>query len=201
MRDGYRRDGTIVDSTSIHAQTLAIMAGLNPASERVMLDRVLLPFVRGQEKPHVRPSAYWITYVFSVLADRGFGEDVVRCIREKWAPMVEHGTTFEGFEHTSGETSLSHAWSAHPIFHLARIIGGIRQAAPAWTRIVFEPEFIGDRGGATVPTPQGPVTSAWKRDGKVVRVSLSLPRDVVAEVRLPGLDPVNVTGKRRWVVE
>ena len=34
-----------------------------------MIDKVLLPFVRGRETPKVRPSAYWITYVFEVLAD------------------------------------------------------------------------------------------------------------------------------------
>jgi hypothetical protein len=203
VRDGIRRDGTFVDSTSIHAQTLAIMAGLNPASEKAMLDKVLLPFVRGQENPDVRPSAYWITYVFEVLADRGYGPEVVQCIRERWAPMVAHGTTFEGFErdHTPGQTSLSHAWSAHPIFHLARVIGGIWQTAPAWGAIAFVPQFIGESGGATVPTPHGAIASAWERRGNEVRVSLSLPRGVKAEVQLPGLAPATVTGTRRWVVQ
>jgi len=202
MRDGLRWDGTIVDSTSIHAQTLAIVAGLNPASERTMIDRVLLPFVRGRETPQVRPSAYWITYVFEVLADRGYGAEVVACIRDRWAPMVAHGTTFEGFEreHTHGQTSLSHAWSAHPIFHLARIIGGIWQTAPAWRSIAFVPRFIGAHGGATVPTPLGPITSAWERKGTRVHVRLSLPKGVRARVGLPGVKPAAVTGSRRWMV-
>jgi hypothetical protein len=117
--------------------------------------------------------------------------------------MVAHGTTFEGFErdHTPGQTSLSHAWSAHPIFHLARIIGGIWQTAPAWREIAFVPRFIGTRGGATVPTPQGAVTSAWERRGNRVHVSLSLPRGVKARVLLPGLKPEMVTGTHRWVVQ
>jgi hypothetical protein len=45
----------------------------------------------------VTPSAYWITYVFTVLIERGREQDVVDLIKKHWLPMVEHGTTWEAF--------------------------------------------------------------------------------------------------------
>jgi hypothetical protein len=81
-----------------------------------------------------------------------------------------------------------------------QIVGGVRQAAAQWRRVEFSPEFIGESGGTTVPTPQGPIISAWQRTGATVEVELALPRGVTAQVRLPGLAPVKATGRHRWTV-
>ena len=200
VRDGVDWKGRIVSSTSVHAQTLALMAGLNARHETAMLERVLLPFIREEFKPKVHPSAYWITYVFTVLAERGYGAEVLRYIRKRWSPMVAHGTTFENFEPAKGIESHSHAWSAHPLYHFMQIVGGIHQAAPAWKEITFRPTFAGERGGATVPSPQGPITSDWERQNGRIAVRLSLPRGVRAHVELPGVAPRVVTGERRFLV-
>jgi hypothetical protein len=113
--------------------------------------------------------------------------------------MIAQGSTFELFEdHPAFPISHSHAWSAHPLFHLMATIGGVRQNSPAWKRVIFAPEFIGETGGATFPTPQGPITSKWRRDATEIRVELSLPRGVSASVKLPGLELSRVTGRRKW---
>jgi hypothetical protein len=115
--------------------------------------------------------------------------------------MIAYGSTFELFrDHPEFPISHSHAWSAHPLFHLMQIIGGVRQAAPAWKRVEFSPVFAGKTGGCTVPTPAGPITSAWRRDGAEAEVELTLPRGVTATVRLPGLPAQQAKGKRRWRV-
>ena len=198
VADGLKWDGTPVDEASVCTQTLAIMTGLAPEREGDMLAKSLLPFIREQVKPKISPSAYWITYVFSVLAERGWGTEVVDYIRKYWAPMADHGTTFEGFNPDRGEISHSHAWAAHPVFHLMQTIGGITQDAPGWARIRFDPLFIGDRGSATVPSPRGPITGGWERGKSGIRVRLSLPRGVAARVELPGLGPVMVRGRKTW---
>ena len=70
-----------------------------------------------------------------------------------------------------------------------------------WRGLVeFAPGFTGESGGATVPTPRGPITSSWRREGAGVEVELRLPRGVTAAVRLPGLPPLISTGRRRWKV-
>jgi hypothetical protein len=198
MRDGMRFDGGIVETTCVHSQVLAIMAGLYPAGEQAMLDKVLVPYLHGELKTDVHPSAYWITYLYSVLAERGHARDVVAHIRRRWEPMIAHGTTFENFEPIRGDTSHSHAWSAHPLFHLMQTIGGIRQIAPKWKKISFRPEFVGESGGAVVPSPLGPISSEWERQGGTVAVKLRLPEGVEAVVQLPGRKIEKVSGRKQW---
>ena len=201
MRDGYDAKGRLLASTSPHAQTLALMTGLAPQSAPVM-EQFLLDYLRDESPHPAKPSAYWITYVYSVLTERGHGAKVVAHLRPRWTPMIAQGSTFELFQdHPQFPISHSHAWSAHPLFHLMGIVGGVRQTAVAWRRIRFAPEFIGDSGGATVPTPAGPVTSRWHREGSRIKVALLLPRGVTANVRLPGHPALQVTGSREWTVK
>ena len=201
--DGRTPQGEIVPSTSIHSQTLAIIAGLEPASEKAMVGKILLPFIRGEAKPEVAPSAYWITYVFGVLAGRGYGAEVIAFIKERWTPMVAQGTTWEGYASDVGDgcASRSHAWSAHPLYHLMQTIGGINQTAPGWKEIRFAPVFHGEEGASVVPSPQGAIRSRWQRQGGGIDVELSLPPGVEARVELPGLEITRVTSDRTWRVE
>jgi len=200
MRDGFDAKGRLLTSTSPHAQTLALMTDLAPKSAATM-EQFLRDYLRD-ESPHVaRPSAYWVTYVYSVLTDRGHGAEVVNHLRPRWEPMIAQGSTFELFaDHPAFPISHSHAWSAHPLFHLMGIIGGVRQTAPAWKKILFAPEFIRESGGATVPTPQGPIVSRWQRGNGRIAVELTLPRGVTATVQLPGLAPATCTGRKQWTL-
>ena len=199
MRDGIDWQGRIVKSTSPHAQVLAITAGLAPKSEPVM-EQFLADYLQDQSGHQAHPSAYWITYVYSLLAERGHGSAVLAHIRPRWEPMIAYGSTYETFgaEHEGFMSSRSHAWSAHPLFHLMQIIGGVRQTAPAWKHVSFAPVFEGEHGGATIPTPQGLVSSAWRKVGDRFDVELNLPQGVTAEVRLPGLKAQRATGRKRW---
>lgn len=199
LRDGVKADGSIVTATSVHSQTLALQAGLKGLNEARALSRVLLPHVRGQMRFKAQPSAYWITYVFSVLQERGYATDVLRFIRKFWTPMAAHGTTWENYKPAPGDWSMSHAWSAHPLYHLMQTIGGISQAAAGWKNVVFRPHFLGSYGGAVVPSPQGPLASQWQRtrDGRL-EVALALPKGVRARVEWPDGSAEQVTGRRKW---
>jgi hypothetical protein len=196
--DGLTFAGKRIKTTSIHAQTLAILAGFQPEHAATRISRVLLPFVRRQSKPAISPSCYWITYVFEALAAAGHGAEVIDFIREKWAPMAEHGTTWEVFEPKAGDESFSHAWSAHPLYHLMEILGGIRQAAPGWKKIVFQPVFIGNGAETVVPAPQGKIRGFWERNGPCVQVCLELPEGISAEVKLPGEKPEILRRGKSW---
>ncbi|AHF89243.1 alpha-L-rhamnosidase [Opitutaceae bacterium TAV5] len=206
--DGFDTEGISVSTTSLHTQTLALVAGLEEVDgidEQAILEKILLPFIRGEQErlpasaARAIPSAYWITYVFSLLIGRGHGEEVVAFIKDRWLPMAEHGTTWELFSPRRGEESHSHAWSAHPLFHLMRTLGGITQTAPAWREIDWHPVFHGDHAEVAVPTPHGLIRSTWERglngDAGTIRASLLLPPGVAARVRLPGEELRIVTGE------
>ena len=200
LRDGIDTKGRIVKSTSPHAQTMALMTNLAPKSAAKM-ERFLVDYLKDESKHTSQPSAYWITYVYTILAERGQGRAVIDHIRPNWKPMVEQGSTSEMFtDHVEYPMSHSHAWSAHPLFHFMQIIGGVRQTAPAWKRVSFTPVFHGDHGGATIPTPQGEITSAWQRDGDHIAVSLDLPKGVTAAVDLPGVKIKRAIGRSEWIV-
>jgi hypothetical protein len=183
LADGYDGKGKIVRKYSIHSQTLALLTNLAPRQEKAMLEKRLLPYIRGEEAFEAMPSSYWVTYVLTELSKRGYQAEVIAFIKKHWTKMAEHGTTWETFDPGRGNESFSHAWSAHPLFHLMQILGGIRQTAAGWKTIAFDPTFIGDSLECAVPTPLGPIKSSWKRVGKRYKVTLRLPKGVTATRR------------------
>lgn len=198
LRDGIDRKGRIVSGASIHSQTLALAAGLKGLNVRTALDTILLPYVKGESCPKVAPSAYWITYLFGQLSEQGHGREVVAFIEKYWLPMTEHGTTWENFSPDRGEASRSHAWSAHPLYHLMQTVGGVVQTAPGWKQIDYRPVFIGDSCRTVVPSPNGPITAEWRRSDETINLQLSLPKGVKARVVLPGLRPIGAPRGGRW---
>lgn len=198
LRDGIDRKGKIVPHKSIHSQTLAILANLKGHSTAAALEKILLPYIREEVKSEVTPSSYWITYVFTVLINHGYGQEVTHFIKKHWLPMADHGTTWENFAPRLGEESFSHAWSAHPLYHLMQTVGGITQSGPAWSEITFRPIFHGDNSTVTIPTPRGPIRSEWKKVKGKFQVKLQLPPGVKARVLLPGAKPQTITKSARW---
>ena len=205
FRDGLTWEGKPVEVHSIHTQTLAILCGLLPEHHGSLVDQRLRPYLEGRKVPGAQPSSYWVTYVYDVMQCLGYGLEVARHIRRMWAPMIPWGGTWEIFDEKQiGGASTSHAWAAHPIYHLVRTVGGVSQADVAWRRIAFAPVFgleETDHAAVVVPTPQGLIRAAWKRGPRGIDVSLALPRGVEADVGLPGLVPYTATGRMEWLVE
>ena len=204
FRDGLDAGGRPVREHSIHSQTMAILCGLRRAEHPVMVARRLLPYLEDRKVPGALPSSYWVTYVYDVMRGLGYGLEVARHIRKHWAPMIPYGGTWEMFDGRIGNSTTSHAWAAHPIYHLVGTLGGVVQTGLAWRRIAFAPVFDMPETGrvaVAVPTPQGLVRAGWTRTKKGIDVRLSLPKNVVADVRLPGRKAATVTGAGRWRVE
>ena len=49
-----------------------------------------------------------------------------------------------------------------------------------------------------VPSPLGPISSEWERQGSTVAVKLRLPEGVEAVVQLPGRKIEKVSGRKQW---
>ncbi|MDR1282724.1 MAG: glycoside hydrolase family 78 protein [Opitutaceae bacterium] len=217
LRDGCDESGNLVARKSIHTQTLALLTCLLPDTDaeregRAALAGALRAFVRTLTPPApttpTGPSIYWLTYVFSALdefgGDGNDGEcerEIVAYIRHYWTQMAEHGTTWSQLKEYGGTQSHSHAWSAHPLFHYMRIIGGIRQTAAGWARIVFRPCFWDEHASVSVPTPHGIIHAHWARCGDTgYRVELQLPAGITAHVLLPGIDETHAGGSHQWEI-
>jgi hypothetical protein len=195
--DGVDRDGKPARRWSVHEQTLALMLGITPEAHQTMIEKRLLPYLRGEKVDGALPSAFWCTYVLEEMAKRGYTAEAVDFIRRKWSPMLTTGTTWEGFDwDEKAGWSCSHAWTAHPSFHFVNMLAGITQTKAAWAGVRFAPSFVAgiDRAEAVVPSPEGPIKASWKRAGSGATATISLPKHVTAEIELPG-EKKTVAGK------
>jgi alpha-L-rhamnosidase len=68
-------------------------------------------------------------------------------------------------------------------------LAGIRpdEGAPGFKRIVIAPQPAGDLAWAeaTLQTPYGPVKSRWDRKGSGLTLSVTVPANATAQIRLP----------------
>lgn len=199
--DGLTEDGKRVGRYSTHTQTLAILCGLQASRRKEMIEKSILPYARGDQISGAKPSSYWVTYVYEVLKRSGYGMEVVRHIREKWTPMIPYAGTWETFDMLFGLQSVTHAWAAHPLYHLAGTLGGVLQNDVGWKNILFRPVIMPEYGfvEVIVPTPQGTIKSGWKVKDEKAEVKLELPDGVRADVFLPGVRE-QMTGKKRWLI-
>lgn len=202
---GYNDKGKKLNPPSVHDQVLAVMTGLNSKSEEKMMNKKLVPFIKGKKVTGAVPSAFWSTYLFECLGQKGYGEEVIDYIKKMWTPMLTTGTTWEGYDWGEGaNTTCSHAWSAHPCYHMVNIIAGINQTAPAWKEISWSPVFIKgmSHASAIIPTPQGKIIAGWKiEDGKKV-LNITIPKGVKVSCELAGLPKtINKTGKHEFIIK
>ncbi len=177
--DGLTARGQRSRKKSLQAQTLAWICNLPGLNRKKALDDILLPWVREDRVTHAPPSSYWCAYPLDLLARQGFGLEVVQFIKRRWAPMADFGSCFENFgpRPAGGDMlSHSHAWSAHPLYLLMQTLGGIRQTAPAWREISFEPVMVGDFAQTVVPTPRGVIKSRWETNGHNHRPTIRLTK-------------------------
>jgi hypothetical protein len=186
FRDATYADGRKSTRYSIQTQALAILCGLQSDFHQVMIAKRLLPVIKGEDVDSARPSSYWITYVYEALTKFGLAADVIESIIENWTPMIPSEGCWESFgtngKFAFGGASQSHAWAAHPISHMAKIIGGIVQLAPGWRKIAYRPHpgLAGtSRASVTVPTPFGNITSQWQmRDDGTCEKQFDCPAEI-----------------------
>ena len=181
-RDGIDPSGRPRETHGTHAQALAMLAGFEATA--AMAGSIRGALASGADEDPREPSPFWITHVFDAAGPLGLEAEVLACVRRRWAPMVRQGSTFEVWR-PSPQESRSHAWSAHPLFHLPRLLGGLRQTAPGWRRVRVAPRWdLASRGRIVQPTPRGPIRLEWRSDGAKRHLRLDLPPNVVADVQV-----------------
>ncbi len=202
FRDGLTWEGKPVDVHSVHTQTLAILCGLRAGDWDSLVEKRILPYLRDEEIPGAKPSSYWVTYVYEVARSLGHGGEALAHLRRHWEPMIPFEGTWETFGGAIGTGgSCTHAWAAHPIYHLAGELGGVVQTDVAWRSVRFRPRLdfaaVG-KADVVFPTPQGDIRSSWQRDGARAKGVLSLPKGVIASVELPGQKPRTLAHRVEW---
>ena len=206
--DGLTWEGKQVQQCSPHVAAWSILLDLCPKSHKELEHELLAflehPMPRGGTADYnpVTPSPFFIYYIYEALKKQGRGAEVLDNIRRWWAwlPENDYSTCFENWPNIDlakdkGLTSYCHAWSAHPLVHMANITLGITQIAPAWSKVRFAPQWKNlSWAKGTVPTPHGEIEVSWEKKDGVSELNLSLPPNIEAELLLPGIPNSIVQG-------
>ncbi|MBE6405567.1 MAG: hypothetical protein E7040_06050 [Lentisphaerae bacterium] len=184
----------LTGSASVHDQVLAVLLGLRPGAKDSMIQKVILPCLKGTLTDGAQPSSFWATYLLDCAFDNGLQKDALAYIRTKWAPMLPAGTVWEKFPDKGSECSCSHAWSAHPISHLPELVSGLKQLEANWKKIRLKPEFLLEEAEFSLPLPQGLLTGKITGSAENYSVEFKIPEGVSAEIILPS-ETIHASGK------
>ncbi|MBE6364897.1 MAG: hypothetical protein E7053_03990 [Lentisphaerae bacterium] len=168
----------LLDDPSPHSAALAILLDIRPENHDLWLKNILLPLLAGNHDHPVQPDAYFMYYVFEALKKAGYGKEIIDCISRWWQEFIDAGCSTAP-EHFFSEkvryTSMCHAWSAHPLKFFSELLLGVRQNAPGWAEISFQPLCIpGAKFSGIVPLPQGnaAVEVDWSANPPVKKITL-----------------------------
>ncbi|MBE6355993.1 MAG: hypothetical protein E7058_02645 [Lentisphaerae bacterium] len=176
------RKGIKLQDPPPHAAAMAIILDLKPECHRQYLDEILLPMMKNAHDHPVQPGPYFMYYVFEAVKKYGHSAEIIDCIRRWWGEFADAGlsTVAEHFiERNFHYVSMCHAWSAHPMKFFSELMLGIRQIAPRWDEVAFEPYVEpGMVISGTVPTPHGIIEVNLDYSGSELKKSLILPPGV-----------------------
>lgn len=155
---------------SQQTNALAILSGAasNPGAvaERMLDDKTI-----------TQASYYFRFYVDEALQKSGLADRYVDQL-EPWREMLRLGLTTT-LEEPEPSRSDSHAWSAHPNYHLLSIVLGVRPGEPGFKSVIVAPA-LGDlkRASGQVPIPAGTVAVRFQRHGASGIIgAIDLPQD------------------------
>jgi alpha-L-rhamnosidase len=164
---------------SQQTNALAVLAGAVPSDQRrAVMERVV------SDGSLVQASYYFRFYVDEAMREAGLGDRYLERL-EPWREMIRNGLTATA-ETPDPSRSDSHAWSAHPNYHLLATVLGIRPGAPGFRSILVVPALGSLRSASgQVPHAGGPIRVQLQRVG---------PAGVDARIELP----VGFPGEFRW---
>ena len=157
---GRWRDAPGADAVSEHGQILPLLSGLCDGDRAGRTAQSLTA-----DPDLARTTIYFTHYLFEAYRQLGRGDLLARRLG-LWHDLANAGltTTPETPEPTRSDC---HPWGAHPLFHFAATVAGLRPAAPGFSRAEVQPlpRFGLQRLAAGVPHPRGRLTVDLVRHG------------------------------------
>lgn len=177
--------------TDDRANALAVVAGLAKAERFTAIRQVL----RSEE--HASP--YMEKYVLEALCLMGAPEEAIVRMKKRYADQITSPLTtlWEGWgigNKGYGGGTYNHAWSGGPLTIMSQYLAGIAPAAAGWAalRIAPQPATL-TRFEVVAPTPRGPVTVTWRRDGAKAELLVVVPDGLPTTVVPPAPAGARIT--------
>jgi hypothetical protein len=159
---------------SEHAQALAVLAGATHGE--AALQKVIDP-EHATLGPVARTTVYFDHYLFEALTRIGRTDAVLDRL-ELWFDLLDHGLTTV-VEQPEPTRSDCHAWGAHPRYHFASSVLGVRPTSPGMATVTVAPQLGGLAWAeGSVTSPYGPIhVRASAEDG----VRISAPPEITID--------------------
>ena len=206
--DAYVKDRHIKsDCTAVYS--LALAFGMLDEGDRAWAAQRLDELVREHEFK-VTTGFASTPYIVWALSENGYVEDAYKLLLEKscpsWLYAVSMGATTiwerwdsmlpDGKINPGGMTSFNHYAFGAVCDWIYEVIGGIRSAAPGYSRVHIEPkpgEGI-DWAECSLESAAGHIAVNWKCVDGVFSLSAEVPEGIPAEIVLPDGTVTTVTG-------
>lgn len=194
----FRQPGGRYDSGTQACQAFALFFGLTPPAEKPAALDVLVKDVVDLNQGHLTTGIFGTKYMLLALSDMGRPEVAYTVANQRtfpgWGYMVENGATTLWEHWAFSDNTYSHN---HPMFGsvsewFIKALAGIQPdpEAVGFDRIVIRPHPVGDLrwAGARHRTARGLVTSAWRRAGGTLFLTVTVPANTTATVFVPTRD-------------
>jgi alpha-L-rhamnosidase len=194
--DGILPSGGQSSSASQEANAIALAYGVVPAADRTRVGAYVAAL-----GVHVGPNHG--LELLRGLAAAGLPDAVVRALSDAshpgWARIVAAGGTFTWEVWSPSDLigdTMSHGWGSSALVAMQETLLGISFGAPnpdGTLRITVAPPVRGlPRASGTVPTVAGPVSVAWRRNGRGMALDLTVPANLTVLVHLPATSASHV---------
>jgi len=165
---------------SEHAQCLALLGGVvDPPVREQLVDRL------RTTTDLARTSMYFSHYLLEMYRLQGDATALFDRL-EEWFTLAPSGfrTTREEPEPSRSDC---HAWGAHPLYHFAATILGVRPAEFGFRSVQIAPLLgpLTDVAG-TVPHPRGDITVALRVEGDCLAGTVTLPDRTTGRLQWAG---------------
>ncbi|WP_166664100.1 family 78 glycoside hydrolase catalytic domain [Actinophytocola oryzae] len=185
-------------SGSQSSNALPLAAGLVPDEHRATVLAALKADIANRGG-HLSTGEVGLRALFDVLGEAGDADTVLTMALNATAPsyaamLASGATTLPEF--WDGRGSQNHFMMGAINDWSYRYLAGIRPVEPGYRRFVIAPLIPTslDQVSASWEGPYGPIHSAWRKTATGVRLSVVVPANTEAEVRLPNENPLVLPG-------
>lgn len=190
---GIYLDGEGAEHASLHANAFPLAFGLVPPEREAKV----VAFLESRDM-HCGP--YGAQFLLEALYDAHAGQAGLSLLTNKtdrgWLNMIRAGSTVttEAWDAKFKKNlTWNHAWGAAPANLIPRKLMGVEPLEPGFGRMRIEPQ-PGSLAFASLkmPTIRGTVRVDYRKEGRTIRLDVTIPANTRAEVHVPGADPASV---------
>jgi len=180
-------------------QAMPLWVGAVPAAKRDEMHAKLIDLIENKCKGHLDTGLPATTFLLDYLEQSGNHETIYTIMNKEtypsWGYMLAKGATTI-WEQWDGYWSQIHSCFAGPASWFYTGLAGIRPSPehPGFEAFVLAPAFVEeiDFVEATYKSIRGPIGSAWRRNGKAIQWTVTIPANTRAMVHIPSGDPKSI---------